>query len=76
MCKKQEVEDEIHFLFTCERLEFVHDEFVKKMEFEIDGFKDPFDVEKLKLLVSVAHLHKFAKWLVSMYTRRREILYR
>ncbi len=76
VCKKEKVEDEIHFLFICEPLEYVRDCFIKQMEKDKHGFKEMSNMDKLKYFVSEECLRKFAKWLVKMYARRREILYR
>ncbi len=52
VCKKKEVEDEVHFIFKCEPLKYVRKPFMDMMKVDIDGFEGMNDVEKLKEFVS------------------------
>ncbi len=70
------MEDEIHFLFQCSKLNHARKAFIDEYKLLVPGFDDMSDTEKLALWVSPDHVRKFAKWLEFMTDVRRDQMYR
>ena len=70
----KKIEDEIHFIFTREPLQYVRKPFIDMMKKEVIDYDTLSNVERLNAFVSESHLKKFAKWLVEICGRRRDII--
>ena len=76
LCKKNKIEDEIHFLYKCRSLKKVRKPFLKRMKREYRELKAMNVFDLTKCLLSEVHIKEFACWLEDMWRTRRDILYR
>ena len=76
LCGKQEVEDELHFLFRCERLETIRESTLSvflSTEVEITTMNE---CEITQRLLDKAKIKDFTEILVQMYQARQDIMYK
>ncbi len=75
LCNK-ELEDECHFLFRCEKLDYVRKPFIDLCKTQNTEFDNMTEIVKLKYWVEPDNIRKFAKWLEDMADARRDHIYK
>ena len=78
ICNSGEIENENHFLFTCEFYQNEHQLFLNSLNLQqgrLDTFINDNISNKLKFLLN-EKLFKFGKYIENIYTKRRRNLYK
>ena len=70
------MEDEYHFLFVCSPLEQVRDLSYDKVVENKENFKAMPDGAKVQFLMQVVGMKETGDFLVDMFERRKEVLYK
>ena len=74
VCNTEFIENEMHFLYSCQELKSVRDPFMLTMSDKIDGWNILSKLYRTKLLLSEEFIKLFASWLENMYYYHRSIL--
>jgi hypothetical protein len=74
-CRNGEVEDENHFLFSCQIYTPERTHFFNNMERKIVSFNLKSEVEKLQILMSQENVNAFARFVNEIYLIRQQALY-
>ena len=75
VCDKPEVEDEVHFLFRCKKLNSIRKAYVKPIRREYPSLKKQDYIGMFKVMVDSKHIKDFSIWLEKMFLARRDIIY-
>ena len=76
ICKKPETEDEIHFIFKCDRLKNVRDARLKPILDAAPETKDYNNFEKLKWLLDSDRIMETGSIVAALFKRRQDFLYK
>ena len=76
VCNNGDVEDEIHFLYKCDKLEIIRKTYVENIHKMYPYLKKADKVKTLKICLTQEHLKEFAQWLENMVNARKDILYK
>ncbi len=76
ICKEQEVEHEIHFLFMCSSYEKERQDFYKDMNDRIPDFHMLVPIEKIQIVMKEEHIILFSKYLCTIFDKRQSILFK
>ena len=76
VCETRATEDEYHFLFVCAPLEQVRDGFYDRVLDNKENFKALSDGAKVRFLMQEVGMKEMGDYLVDMFDRRKEVLYR
>ena len=75
MCKTGEVEDEIHFLFKCERFKECRQLYMSKFAEKIERFNEMSDQEKISTCFTSSP-RQFGKYLSTIFQEHKNVQYK
>ena len=76
LCGKEEVEDELHFLFTCDALKDVREQTISVLSNSIMDTDSFSKAEQLAKLLTKDHIKEFAQALETHFYARRDLVYK
>ena len=76
LCKTEEVENEVHFVFTCEKLQVERSGTLDILMHVDNDFEELTHIESLRKLISPGRIKTFAECLEHLYRFRQDVIYK
>ena len=76
LCTSGEVEDEVHFIFSCGALKETRDTYAESLQFDFDQTASHTISEIDSFMTDPKVVKQFARFITAMYETRKNILYK
>ena len=75
VCQTQQIEDEYHFLYTCNKLKSLRKATLKEFIPDLKSFKKLDNRDKTKILMKEENIKHTGSFIEKMFLKRRDLLF-